>query len=68
MNKRDLLALYLGLKSMLLPMLIARKYNKNIVNNSIERALLIPRETALLKIVKTKTDRVTLEITFQPRA
>ena len=47
-NRKQLLIRMDELKTML----ISRQYNKNIVENSIERALLIPRETALLKRIK----------------
>ena len=48
-------------------MLLSRNYNKNVINSAIDRASLITREQALLKVVKAKCDRVTFAVTFNPK-
>ena len=48
-------------------MLVSRCYNKNIIDAAIKRALDIPREQALLKVVKPKVDRVMFAVTYNPK-
>jgi hypothetical protein len=48
-------------------MLISRKYNKNIVKDSIERASKLERAEIINKVVKTPSDRVVLAVTYHPK-
>jgi hypothetical protein len=48
-------------------MLLSRRYNKNIVNNAIEKAKNLDRKEILKKTNKPKTDRVVLAITYHPK-
>ena len=48
-------------------MLLSRRYNKNVVNSAIERALRVERSEALKKVTKKKNDRVMFTVTFNPR-
>ena len=48
-------------------MLITRKYNKNIINNAIEKAKKLDRDEILQKRTKKENDRVILAITFNPK-
>jgi peptide-methionine (R)-S-oxide reductase len=48
-------------------MLITRKYNKNIINNAIEKAKKLDRSEILQKRTKKVNDRVILAITFNPK-
>ena len=48
-------------------MLLGRDYRPGVINSAIERAKLIPRSTALQKVTKKSTDRVTFVIEFSPQ-
>ena len=47
-------------------MLISRGYNKNVIENAIERAEKIDRQVALKKVVKVKKNRTVLALTYNP--
>jgi hypothetical protein len=48
-------------------MLLARKYNKKVINNAIEKVKTLDRTTTLLKVTKTAKKRVVLAITYHPK-
>ena len=48
-------------------MLLSRKYNKNIVNSAIKRALQLDRSETLKKVEKKPNERVVLAVTYNPK-
>ena len=47
-------------------MLTSRGYNKNVIKRAIQRASLVKRDDALIKVKKVKKDRMVLAITHNP--
>jgi hypothetical protein len=44
-----------------------RKYNKNVVNAAIEKALQLDRKETLKKMTRRPNDRVILAVTYNPK-
>ena len=48
-------------------MLLSRGYKRKLINNNIERALLVPRPEAIKKVIRNKdTDRVVFSVMYHP--
>ena len=48
-------------------MLLSRKYNKNIVNAAINKALQLDRKETLKKVTRKPNERVVLAVTYNPK-
>ena len=47
-------------------MLVSREYNRNVVRAAIAKAMSIPREEALKRVIKVKNERPIFVLTYNP--